>query len=157
MEAAPQQEHTVDREELSKGVAQAVWEFDSQGGFLPKVRRAWNGHPAAPRMVVAGRNRVSTSRSETQHTYICSDHTWTGRGRNTSRIRAKRIFVHNPLSLEIKKLKETTTAMAKILLTQGMTASISSSVRWSLEASVGSACDAASLLGKAAVNSFSRR
>ena len=44
-----------------KAVVHAVSEFVSQGlrEFLPKERRAWNEHLAAPALVVAGRNGVS--------------------------------------------------------------------------------------------------
>ena len=60
MEAAPQSQHEVDLNDPSKAVAHAVREFESRGEFSTRARRAWSGHPAAPMLVVAGRNRVST-------------------------------------------------------------------------------------------------
>jgi hypothetical protein len=58
-------QHKADSDDPSKAVARAVLEFESQGEFLIKGRRAWSGHPAAPTwLVVAGRNRVSISRQK---------------------------------------------------------------------------------------------
>jgi hypothetical protein len=122
-EAAPQQERTVDLKDLRKAVSHLVWEFESRGEFSPKARRAWSGHPAAPMLVVAGRNTVSTSGSEKRHTHrVCSDHTW---GRRGSIGRAKWIFGHNPRSLEIRMLEGIKNRRLN-QLTQGRTASISS-------------------------------
>ena len=58
------QEHTVDPKDPSKAEAHLVWEIESREEFLLKVCWAWSGHPAAPTLVVASRNRVSFSRSE---------------------------------------------------------------------------------------------
>jgi hypothetical protein len=83
-EAISQQERKVDAKDLtrSKAVMRVVFEFESRGEFLPKVRPAWSGHPAAPRLAarMAGRNTVSTSRSEEKTAYahlFCSGMTRT--------------------------------------------------------------------------------
>ena len=84
---------------------------------------------------------------------------WGRRGSDASRIyNAKRILGQNPCSLEIKVLegKPNVEKPKSQTWAQGRTASISSSVRRSLEASVGSGYGTASLLGAGALNSLSR-